>query len=173
VTALNVFRNVSYNSPTALTYPVRRTQRWGDSPHRSRPRICDAASRKTRSPALSGFRFCRFFIGVVTVVRVAGEGDQVRRRDQRQWCPPIFLLPRRPPLLRYECVSRESIIWQQAKAAAECRSYLGIKGHLVEITSAAENVFVFNLGNLFGFRFGGYRDMSASDYSEPVGGDDG
>ena len=43
----------------------------------------------------------------------------------------------------YEFVD-EHLIWTDAKAAAETRSYLGVQGHLVTLTSAAENEFVFD-----------------------------
>lgn len=43
----------------------------------------------------------------------------------------------------YEFVD-EFLIWTEAKAAAELRTYLGVQGHLVTLTSAEENEFVFD-----------------------------
>lgn len=44
----------------------------------------------------------------------------------------------------YEFVD-QTMTWPLAKAAAESRTHLGLTGHLVTITSAPENEFVFNL----------------------------
>jgi len=74
----------------------------------------------------------------------------------------------------YEAVSVPAgISWLNARDAAAGHTYLGRKGHLVTITSAAEQQFVVtNLpqavtGNYW---LGGYQDRTASDYSEPAGG---
>lgn len=74
----------------------------------------------------------------------------------------------------YEAVSVPGgISWTHARDTAAGRIYLGRKGHLVTITSAAEQQFVVaNLptavtGNYW---LGGYQDRNAPDYSEPAGG---
>lgn len=64
--------------------------------------------------------------------------------------------------------------WDLAKTTAEQRSFLGTAGHLVTITSPAENAFLFESvlpgspsDEIF---IGAYQDRSAPDYSEPAGG---
>ncbi len=42
----------------------------------------------------------------------------------------------------YEYVSAPNITWTAAKAAAAARSYLGLRGYLVSITTPAENAFI-------------------------------
>jgi hypothetical protein len=66
-----------------------------------------------------------------------------------------------------------TISWPEAKAAAEARTHLGIRGHLATITSAEENAFIVeNLGGelIREHWLGGYQDTSAPDYEEPGGG---
>ena len=70
----------------------------------------------------------------------------------------------------YEVVNVSGLSWQQAEVASELRTYQGMRGHLVTITSAAENTFVFSLGNVVGYHFGAYQDTSSPYYSEPAGG---
>jgi len=63
--------------------------------------------------------------------------------------------------------------WLQAKTAAESLSFNGWSGHLVTLTSKAENDFVvLNAagGTIEGVWLGGYQDTTAPDYSEPGGG---
>jgi hypothetical protein len=45
----------------------------------------------------------------------------------------------------YEVVAQRGIPWSDANLAAEAASFLGLHGHLVTITSAAEDTFVRNL----------------------------
>lgn len=44
----------------------------------------------------------------------------------------------------YEFVSAPGISWTDARAAASARTFNGLRGYLVTITSAAENAFMFN-----------------------------
>jgi len=83
----------------------------------------------------------------------------------------------------YEAVVAASdISWTDAKAAAEASLLDGVAGHLVTITSSAENNFVYSLiaGNptmwhfvprfsLNGPWLGLYQDTSDPAYSEPAG----
>ena len=65
------------------------------------------------------------------------------------------------------------ITWPAARAAAATLSYAGYPGHLVTITSAAENLFLVLSLPLWlddHWRIGGYQDPAAPDYSEPAGG---
>lgn len=60
--------------------------------------------------------------------------------------------------------------WQQAHDAASARTHLGLKGHLVSVTSAEENLFLsttFGPGGLEGHFLGGYQLFGAA---EPAGG---
>jgi formylglycine-generating enzyme required for sulfatase activity len=60
--------------------------------------------------------------------------------------------------------------WDDARADAESRTHDGVRGHLVTITSEAENDFVTtNLatGNAW---LGAFQDASRADYAEPAGG---
>jgi len=74
----------------------------------------------------------------------------------------------------YEAVSVPTgINWFQARDAAAVRTYLGRKGHLVTITSAAEEQFVVaNLPSAVtgNYLLGGHQDPAAPGYSEPGGG---
>jgi hypothetical protein len=65
--------------------------------------------------------------------------------------------------------------WETARAFAESKSHLGLQGHLVTITSAAERDFLLanNLPDTVldaGAILGAFQDTSAPDYSEPNGG---
>ena len=70
----------------------------------------------------------------------------------------------------YERVDSVGLSWKEANRAARARSYRGMRGHLVTITSPEENDVVFALGDLIAYHFGGYQDRFASDYHEPDGG---
>ncbi len=71
----------------------------------------------------------------------------------------------------YELVSVPGgLTWEDARAAAEARTYRGASGHLATITSAAENLFltrVFGEGGLDGMYLGGYQTDGSF---EPDGG---
>jgi subtilase family serine protease len=71
----------------------------------------------------------------------------------------------------YEVVFVEDgLTWEDARAAAEARTYRGASGHLATITSVAENLFltrVFGEGGLDGRYLGGYQ---TEDAEEPGGG---
>src|SRR5206468_7651437 len=65
--------------------------------------------------------------------------------------------------------------WSAARSAAQSLSYAGYPGHLVTVTSAAEEQFV--VGSVLGavsdnewWWMGGYQDATAPDYREPAGG---
>ncbi len=73
----------------------------------------------------------------------------------------------------YEAVSQTGLSWTQARDAAAARTYLGKSGHLVTITSAAEQNFVvatFPTAIAGYYWMGAYQDHTAPDYSEPAGG---
>ncbi len=74
----------------------------------------------------------------------------------------------------YEAISvAQGIDWVDARDEAANRSYLGRRGHLATLTSAAEVQFVLNnfpTADSDQYWLGGYQDRSASDYSEPAGG---
>ena len=73
----------------------------------------------------------------------------------------------------YEAVSATGLNWVQARDAATARTYLGRSGHLVTITSPAEQNFVVaTFANALGNYcwMGAYQDTTAADYSEPGGG---
>ena len=66
-----------------------------------------------------------------------------------------------------------TLVWDDAKVAAESSTYLGSPGYLVTITSLDESDFVFGTvagGEELYFWLGGYQDHAAPDYSEPSGG---
>ena len=72
----------------------------------------------------------------------------------------------------YEAVAA-NISWPDARDAAAARSYQGLAGHLVTITSAAEQTFVtttFPAASPGGYWLGAYQDKAASNFSEPAGG---
>ena len=63
--------------------------------------------------------------------------------------------------------------WTQARNIAAARTFNGLPGHLVTITSEAENTIAGNQLSDFGmdsFWLGGYQDHSSPSYSEPAGG---
>lgn len=74
----------------------------------------------------------------------------------------------------YEAISvAQGIDWFHARDAATGRIYLGRKGHLVTLTSAAEQQFVvtnFPAAVTGNYWLGGYQDRTASDYAEGAGG---
>lgn len=71
----------------------------------------------------------------------------------------------------YEAIAAPGISWIEAKRAAESRTYNGIKGHLVTLTSQGENNFILaNLGGpvtLNSYWLGGYQLPGSV---EPAGG---
>lgn len=72
----------------------------------------------------------------------------------------------------YEAVAA-AVTWAEARDAAAARSYLGQPGHLVTITSAAEQTFVtttFPTAVSANYWIGAYQDKAAPDFSEPAGG---
>ena len=61
--------------------------------------------------------------------------------------------------------------WHAAKTFSENRSYLGLQGHLVTITSAAEGDFLLVNGLVPTETWiGAFQDLSPLDFSEPSGG---
>ena len=78
----------------------------------------------------------------------------------------------------YEAVDL-SLGWNEARALAESRSHLGMSGHLVTITSAAERNFLIanalpdSLPATLGIHrawIGAYQDPSTPGFTEPAGG---
>ncbi|HKQ50664.1 MAG TPA: hypothetical protein VJZ71_21515 [Phycisphaerae bacterium] len=70
----------------------------------------------------------------------------------------------------YERVDDLGLTWDQARVAAENRTYSGVDGYLATITSAAENGFIINnLGGaaLIKYSLGGFQ---ISESQEPAGG---
>lgn len=71
----------------------------------------------------------------------------------------------------YDAISvAGGIDWSHARDAAAGRRYLGRAGHLVTLTSAAEQQFVItNFPNAVSgnYLLGGYQDRNAPDYAEP------
>jgi hypothetical protein len=62
------------------------------------------------------------------------------------------------------------ITWDEARAAAEQRSFAGYRGHLLTLTSEAENQFVLSRLPFMSqetWWIGGYQDQNAPDYREP------
>lgn len=75
----------------------------------------------------------------------------------------------------YEFVYETKGNWNDAKVAAASRVYNGFAGHLLTVTSAAEQSWlVQNLYPTYNFNpwawIGAYQDASAPDYQEPNGG---
>jgi len=72
----------------------------------------------------------------------------------------------------YQIVST-TVDWNTADQMARAMTHLGLPGHLVTIADAAEDQFVyFTLGGaaLGNSWLGGYQDLNAPSYSEPLGG---
>ncbi len=71
----------------------------------------------------------------------------------------------------YQAVTA-TLTWASARDDAATRTYFGRHGHLVTITSAAEQAFVVNTfpGALGTSWIGAFQDTTAPDYSEPAGG---
>ena len=70
----------------------------------------------------------------------------------------------------YYQVVRTSVNWYGANAAANAMSWLGVPGHLVTVTSSAENLFLtntFGASNLDLCWMGGYQPSGSA---EPAGG---
>jgi hypothetical protein len=66
----------------------------------------------------------------------------------------------------------DDITWTEARRTAERLTYQGWRGHLVTITSEAENTFVYDSfpeTKTIGCWLGGFQDKQAKDYSEPAG----
>jgi hypothetical protein len=70
----------------------------------------------------------------------------------------------------YQAVLSGPIPWYAARANAESLFYAGYRGHLVAITSAAENDFILANVSEIELWIGAYQDRSAPDYWEPGGG---
>lgn len=66
------------------------------------------------------------------------------------------------------------ITWAEARDAAAQRTFSGLRGHLLTITSSAENAFVFahlpSIPPNQQWHTGGYQDKTAPNFSEPTGG---
>jgi hypothetical protein len=74
----------------------------------------------------------------------------------------------------YELVET-SLTWEEAKTAAEARSYEGALGQLATITIQEESDFVTAYlsslsTSVWQVSIGGYQDRNAPDYAEPGGG---
>ncbi len=72
----------------------------------------------------------------------------------------------------YEAVAAP-YTWSAARDAAAARSYMGLPGHLVTITSAAEQTFVtstFPVALSAAYWIGAYQNKLAPGFSEPAGG---
>jgi len=76
----------------------------------------------------------------------------------------------------YELVEAP-LTWEDAKTAAEARTYQGVSGHLATMTSLEESNFVTAYLNdlsivdvVWQAWVGGYQDHSVQDYAEPSGG---
>lgn len=67
-------------------------------------------------------------------------------------------------------VAQNQVLFDTIRAAAEQRTYSGMKGHLATLTSQAELDFVAGKFDLIGCTIGAYQDTTASDFSEPNGG---
>ena len=58
----------------------------------------------------------------------------------------------------------EGITWEDAKNAAQSLSYLGMKGHLVTITTQGESDFIFNNPNFHVvYWIGGYQELGSAE----------
>jgi len=100
--------------------------------------------------------------GALLLEAVAGQGPDnthAYNPENRHWYQAVAL--------------NKSISWTEARSAAERMSFDNKRGHLVTITSAAENQFIVDhfpkaISNRYWI--GGYQDRSAPDYREPDGG---
>jgi hypothetical protein len=71
--------------------------------------------------------------------------------------------------------SSQFVTWPQARLLAENSQFRGVQGHLATITSQAEWEFlvsIFPVDDVSpnGGFLGGYQDLLAADYVEPIGG---
>jgi hypothetical protein len=70
----------------------------------------------------------------------------------------------------YQVVVTGPITWYAARQQAESLSHAGYRGHLVSITSPAENDFILANVTEIELWIGAYQDRGAPDYWEPGGG---
>jgi hypothetical protein len=84
-------------------------------------------------------------IGVAIVMPGVGDAAPVQWSGNGHW---------------YEAVATP-LSWSAANAAAAASAWMGTTGHLVTISSAAENLFVSALGEVGGFAVGGLQDPGA------------
>lgn len=66
----------------------------------------------------------------------------------------------------YEIVRMKGVTWTKAKQLAEARSFRGMKGHLVTVTSADEALFVTSLGDQLNCWYGAYQKPGSVSHSE-------
>ena len=69
----------------------------------------------------------------------------------------------------------QTTTWQEAKDAADLLQFNGVQGHLITITSTAEQNFLLaefpeSFDENGSFWLGGFQNHDAPDYSEPAGG---
>jgi hypothetical protein len=62
------------------------------------------------------------------------------------------------------------LTWMEAHQAAGKRTYMGVRGHLLTITSEAEQKFITSSFWPLEYLIGAYQDHRVPDYKEPAGG---
>jgi len=67
----------------------------------------------------------------------------------------------------YMAISAPNITWEDAQAAAQANIFMGVPGHLASLTDAAEDAFVFALGDVHYHWIGGFQDTMDPLYMEP------
>jgi len=71
----------------------------------------------------------------------------------------------------YSAMDQPGLSWDQARDVAAASSYMGVTGHLVTATDAAEQAFVWtSVGNVQSYWMGGFQNTQSPTYSEPSGG---
>lgn len=70
----------------------------------------------------------------------------------------------------YAAIALPGMGWDDARAAAQAMTFMGMQGDLATITSQQENDFIFGLGNVNNYWLGGFQNLSSPSYSEPGGG---